>query len=317
MVKTAYFLLATLLAITVALPPQNPIVGVYTEDAEDFGQTPQPLQTYISASYIKNLEMAGAQVIPLYYHYTHAQLDNILSKINGVFFPGGEMPIDKDNLWTSNMQYIFDYANKQNQQNNPFPIWATCLGYEAALYLFSGRKDNMTVLTEVYGQKGLTDPLIVVSNNSALLKSLTPKEYQDVTTGNGLLWFHHRWAITLETYRNTAGINSFWRLISTSKTADGVEFVSTVEAFNYPYIMTQYHPEKNSFEWHINATRTYNAISVEQKFINQFVKTARLNTNRFTDENEWNSLSIYNFQMLFTPNDADFLQVYLFDESKL
>jgi gamma-glutamyl hydrolase len=104
-----------------------------------------------------------------------------------------------------------------------------------------------------------------------------------VTTGNGLLWFHHRWAITLETYKNTSGINTFWRLISTSKTADDVEFVSTVEAINYPYIMTQYHPEKNSFEWHINATRTYTAISVEQKFINQFVKSARLNTNRFTD----------------------------------
>lgn len=38
-----------------ALPPQNPIVGVYTEDAEDFGQPYQPGQTYIAASYIKNL----------------------------------------------------------------------------------------------------------------------------------------------------------------------------------------------------------------------------------------------------------------------
>jgi len=51
-------------------------------------------------------------------------------------------------------------------------------------------------------------------------------------------------------------------------TSDGVEFVSTVEAYDYPYFLTQYHPEKNSFEWHINAPRTYTAISVEQKFIN-------------------------------------------------
>jgi len=34
-------LLACILAITFALPPQNPIIGVYTEDAEDFGQAPQ------------------------------------------------------------------------------------------------------------------------------------------------------------------------------------------------------------------------------------------------------------------------------------
>lgn len=44
--------------------------------------------TYIAASYVKNLEMAGAQVIPLFYHYSEAQLESILGKINGVFFPG-------------------------------------------------------------------------------------------------------------------------------------------------------------------------------------------------------------------------------------
>lgn len=257
--------------------------------------------------------MAGAQVIPLFYHYSHAQLDDILSKINGVFFPGGEMPIDIDNQWTSNIQYIFDYANKQNDKGNTFPIWATCLGYEAVFYLFSGRKDNMTVLTEVFGQKGLTDPLVVKNGNSILLKSLNAKELQEATSGEGLLWFHHRWSITLKTYQDTPGINQFWKLVSTSFTKDGVEFVSTAEAFNYPYFLTQYHPEKNSFEWHINATRTYNAISVEQKFINQFVKFARLSPNRFINETEWTSKSIYNFQAIFTPNDADFIQVYLFD----
>ena len=55
MMKVTQLLIALLLATVLALPPQNPIIGVYTEDAEDFGQQPQPLQTYISASYIKNL----------------------------------------------------------------------------------------------------------------------------------------------------------------------------------------------------------------------------------------------------------------------
>jgi len=194
-------LIALLLVLSWALPPQNPIIGVYTEDAEDFGQTPQDKQTYIAASYVKNLEMAGAQVIPLFYHYSKAQLDAILSKINGVFFPGGEMPIDKNNQWTSNIQYIFDYANKQNDKGNPFPIWATCLGYEAVMYLFSGREDNMTTLTRVNGQRGLPCNLTVKNSNSILLKSLSAQEYKEVTTGNGLLWFHHTWAITLKTYQ--------------------------------------------------------------------------------------------------------------------
>lgn len=111
------------------------------------------------------------------------------------------MPIDRNNQWTSNIQYIFDYANKQNDKGNPFPIWATCLGYEAVLYLFSGRSDNMTVLDHVNDQRGLPCSLSVKNSSSVLLKSLSAQEYKEVTTGNGLLWFHHNWAITLKTYQ--------------------------------------------------------------------------------------------------------------------
>lgn len=124
-----------------------------------------------------------------------------------------------------------------------------------------------------------------------------------------MLWFHQSWAVTLETYQNTEGINKFWKLISTSKTVKGIEQVSTVEAYNYPFWMTQYHPEKNSFEWRIAPKRTYNAISVEQKFINQFVKVARVNANRM-NEDEWKAKSIYNFKPVFTPDDFYFVQVY-------
>lgn len=33
--------------------------------------------------------MSGAQVVPIFYHYSIDQLNDILSKVNGVFFPGG------------------------------------------------------------------------------------------------------------------------------------------------------------------------------------------------------------------------------------
>ena len=172
------------------------------------------------------------------------------------------MPITTENQWTSNIMYIINYANKQNDKGNPFPIWSTCLGYEAIMYLFSNRRDNMTTLTKVNGQRGLPGNLTIKNSNSPLIKSLSAQELKEVTTGKGLLWFHHTWAVTLKTYQDTPSINNFWKLVSTSVTEDGVEFVSTVEAFNYPYFGTQYHPEKNSFEWRIDAIRTYNAVSV-------------------------------------------------------
>ena len=84
----ALFLLCVVV-LSAPLPPQTPIIGVYTEDAEDFGQQTYENQTYIAASYVKNIEMTGAQVLPLFYHYPKDKMLDTLSKINGVMFPGG------------------------------------------------------------------------------------------------------------------------------------------------------------------------------------------------------------------------------------
>lgn len=55
MVNRSLFAISLLLITVLSLPPQNPIIGVYTEDAPDFGQKIEAYQTYISASYVKNL----------------------------------------------------------------------------------------------------------------------------------------------------------------------------------------------------------------------------------------------------------------------
>jgi gamma-glutamyl hydrolase len=79
-----------------ANPPQTPVIGIYTEYIpksivfEDYSM-------YVISSYVKNLEMAGAQVVPIFYNYPIEQLKDILSKVNGVFFPGGEASIDISN----------------------------------------------------------------------------------------------------------------------------------------------------------------------------------------------------------------------------
>ena len=69
-------------------PPQTPVIGIYTEDTEDPYSTGK-YSTYIAASYVKNVQMAGAQVVPLFYHLSNEQLDILLPKLNGVLFPGG------------------------------------------------------------------------------------------------------------------------------------------------------------------------------------------------------------------------------------
>jgi hypothetical protein len=78
--KILYTWLTCLLLVQIVVnqPSQQPVIGIYTQDAEDIGKIGNDVRgnysTYIAASYVKNIEMAGAQVVPIFYHYTNAQL---------------------------------------------------------------------------------------------------------------------------------------------------------------------------------------------------------------------------------------------------
>lgn len=103
------YLLFGLLILSQAAVKQTPVIGIYTEDSDYPGSEDK---TYISASYVKMIESAGGQVIPIFYSSTQAELAKLLPQINGVLFPGGEMPIDVKNHWTSNIAFILDWAMK-------------------------------------------------------------------------------------------------------------------------------------------------------------------------------------------------------------
>lgn len=143
--------LALICGFALALPPQTPIIGVYTqwdasveptsEDEQRIHLTAEPnedFKTYIAASYVKFLEMAGAQVVPIFSYSEPAVIQALLPKLNGVLFPGGGEPININNKWTSNANLILNYAINENKNNRTFPVWGTCLGMQLLSYLTSG-----------------------------------------------------------------------------------------------------------------------------------------------------------------------------------
>jgi hypothetical protein len=96
------------------------------------------------------------------------------------------------------------------------------------------------------------------------------------------------------------------------------EFVAALEAKNYPIWATQFHPEKNAFEW----TRKYDEIphSIEAMetsafFAQFFVEQTRLNNHQFESRTIEEEHLIYNFDPKFTgKQDIDYVmqQCYLF-----
>ena len=54
----------------------------------------------------------------------------------------------------------------------------------------------------------------------------------------------HQAGIATDKFLKTDSLNKFYRLISNNHDRVGWEFVSTMEAFDYPIYGTQWHPEK-------------------------------------------------------------------------
>lgn len=237
------FLLALLCFSVLSLPNQRPIIGVYTQSDED--DEPKltltaTFQTYIAASYIKFVEMSGAQVVPIFAYADQSYIANLLPKLNGVLFPGGGVEFDIKNRWTSNANYIFQYAIQQNDKGNVFPLWGTCLGHQLLSFL----SNNFTSpLTAVRGQTAVLNTIkFVTTDKGTLFTDMSDKLIAKVSTGQGIAYFNHHWAISRTTYDNNKKLNDFWKLIGETTSSYNEKFVSVWEARKYPFYGVQFHP---------------------------------------------------------------------------
>lgn len=133
--------------------------------------------------------------------------------------------------------------------------------------------------------------------------------------------YHH--VCLTESKFQELNLDKNFTLISTN-TYKKVKFVSTIEHKKYPIYGSQWHPEKNQFEFVINKntgniTHDRYAILVGQYFGNFLINEARKNDHRFKNKlNELDSL-IYNYNHLkrYTGKSptASFEEEYYFPNS--
>jgi gamma-glutamyl hydrolase len=80
--------------------------------------------------------------------------------------------------------------------------------------------------------------------------------------------------LSVKKYNNSPKINQKLKIISISKDKDGKWFCSALEGRDKPIFLTQYHPEKQGFQWSKKGDILHNKYSIEisqylaQKFVN-------------------------------------------------
>lgn len=289
-----------------------PIIGVFSQPSTSSSPACGGKCTYIAASYVKYLEAAGARVVPVDFYASDAELDHLFESLNGFLFPGGSAG------FPASAQYIFDKTVAANKGGDFSPLWGTCMGFQWLLIAASRDQDVLDPKSGQMDAYNYSIPLEFTDSaaKSRLFSYASPTEFKILASENVTMNNHH-YGIWTDHFKSTSSLSTFFDALSVNKDRNGDEFISTIEAFNYPIYGSQWHPEKNPFEWGktdgipneaINHSR--HAVKIAQFAANFFVDEARKSNHRFASSEEEDKALIENY--VASPTTGSFMSTYFF-----
>jgi len=325
--KPLLFLFILFLFMNISFGNNKPLIGILTLACdEDTQNCDDKSTTYLPASYVKWIQSGGGQVIPILSDSSHNSVKILLSKLNGVLFTGGDATFNSSYYYWNQILNIVSYLREYNHHNidQAIPLWGTCLGLEAISCATAQNGTNEMGLNVTSNYIAL--PLNFTSNakTSRIFNSTMNNVYSDqvytVLSENNVTFNEHYWGFYSDTFYNDPYLNGNFSVISTSNDIYGKEFVSLMESrdnIGLYWYGSQFHPEKNQYEYAKNVPKSYNGTFIGQYLSTFFVNECRLRNNNIMNKNEYEMRVIYNYNPIYTAltDDNEYQQMYLFPKS--
>ncbi|CAH1118688.1 unnamed protein product [Phaedon cochleariae] len=289
----------------------RPIIGIITQPMDNTVNQYQ-YDTYIAASYVKFLELAGARVMPIWLNQTTDYYRRVVKYTNGVLFPGGSAPFDTPGGYGEAAREIYKLAVEANDQGIYYPLWGTCLGFEVLPFAETGIDLRVSCLME---EVGIPLDFVPGFKDSRMYQEI-PDHLVDILVEENVTFNYHELCFTRQSMYQHGALK--WRTLSTNIDSNGLNFISSFEHEDYPFYGVQFHPEKPIFEFKegVGIPHTVDSIQVAQYYSNFFVNEARKNDNAFPNSTAAVQSLIYNFCASFTAvNNSYYFQSYGFHES--
>lgn len=317
-------------------PPSNnqPLIGILSQPGDgDGGRSPRVNArgsdfrvsgahaddgnvSYIAASYVKWVESAGARPVPILYDDPDWLLEKKFLSVNGLLIPGGGLDLKPGRFFDA-VDKLLKMALAANDRGDYFPVQGTCMGMEVLTIYFS--KDFHILQLASFNAEDHPTPIRFVKEEDkgrAYFKWMPPPLLERIQT-RPITMENHADGTTVDHFLANENLRSFFDVLTTSVDRNGTEYVTTVEAKHYPIYGTQWHPEKNAFEWGLpHIPHSSDAILVCQATANFFVNEARRSSHRPASEAEMDEMLIYNHSPVFSGRNGRgfFEQSYIFRE---
>ncbi|CAH1987392.1 unnamed protein product [Acanthoscelides obtectus] len=294
----------------------TPIIGILSQETYILrNYIGEFHHSFIVASYVKFLESAGARVIPVWIGKDDDYYRKVVNYTNGVLFPGGGTYFNETGGYGEAARKLYNLAKVVNDKGTYYPIFGVCLGLQVLPYAEKG--DDIRTDCEL---KHVALPLKFAEDyEKSKMFSKAPDEVINILKTKNVTYNFHRFCLTEETLRGDKLLQE-WKVTSTDKDINGIEFVSSMENSKYPFYGVQFHPEKNVFEFKagVGIPHSVEAVKVTQYFANFFVEECRKNGNKFPDHNLEERTLIYNYQPIYTGmKGSAYEQTYVFEKSDL
>lgn len=262
------------------IPGQEPLIGIPT-------QRNHFPNDFIRSSYLKFVQRTGAKVVPINLRLPDEELGDLVSKLNGVLFPGGKTPIENEDgsltEYSIKCKVILDKIKEMNDNGIHFPLLTIWLGYEQIIKIEAPVKGSLEKVKD-WVKVTKTVTLVEDISESKMLSKM-PDYLVKAIQVEKIVLFNHKWGVKPEIFESEKNLNNYM-VLGTAPDADGIDFVSIYEHKKYPIYGHQYHPEKNLFTFSdkFEIPHTPNAKNLTRYYSDFFIQEAMKNSNSFGDD---------------------------------
>lgn len=258
--------------LVMVLISSKPIIGILAN--------PDPVDSFddkgdrVYGSYVRWLESFGAEIVVIHQWYTEEQLEELLSKINGVLFQGGGRDFNFTAPWEKNGIYVINYAKKTG-----LPLWGTCMGFQ---FICDGIVKEE--ILEGYNDMGYLHPAILTekTKTSKTYSKFTPNDFEIFEKNDSTIYFHS-FGLSEEGFNAKKELVDLFDITSFGVDKDNKKFINSIESKTGNIFGSQYHPEKNPYiRTDYDLEHTIDGLRISHKVGMGFISVVRKNTNRMT-----------------------------------
>ena len=244
------------------------------------------IESRVENNYVRWLQASGADLVVVHPWTSSEEIDYLLSKVNGVLLQGNPNNLDIESSYYKIIKYIYSKVIDINDSGIKMPIIA--IGDDVALLSTIISEDNISIVTN--SKNLINQPsninLFLSVDKTIIFKEFEKNDMKALEEENILPNNLNRF-ISVKHFISDFHLGQKFNLIATSKSEEGIEYVSVAEGKKYPIILMSFHPEYVAFEQNINliVPDSLKAVYTSRFIGNGFVFYGRKNVpNIFTVE---------------------------------